>query len=202
MITELLPLTKNKLKILTYIYEKKETYLLDISKNLRIHPFSSQKTVRLLKSVLLEKKLGRTILLSLDKKLSEYFELAHIIEDYKLKTRHKDLKLLIKNLQEFFSKDNNILTCITFGSLVRGVVDKESDIDLMFVTKTKDKEILRKCSQLSTLLNREINPIILTEKEFKTALSVKEPTIMTILKPSQRLLVIGKEYFLRKTFGI
>lgn len=197
MIRKLLPLTENKLKILKFIYEKKETHLQEIAKNLKIHPYSLQKTLKSIKLVLEERKAGKTILLSLDRKMPDYFDLLLTIEDYKLKTENKDLRLLIKNLQDFFSKDKNILSCLVFGSYAREAITKISDIDLLFIVKKKDEEISKKCSQLSTLLSKEINPLIFNEKEFKKALKIKEPTIVSILEPSQRLIVVGKGYFLK-----
>lgn len=202
MINSLAPLTKNKLEILKFIYEKNETHLLDIAKNLKLHPFSLQKTLKSLKSVLEEKKTGRTIVLKIDKNIKDYFELIYFIEDYKLKNGGRISKLLVKSLKEFFSKDRNILSCVLFGSFARGSFDEESDIDLLFVVKSKIKSIEEKCSQLSTLLGREINPIVMNEREFGIALQTKEPAIVSLLEPSQRLLVIGKEYFLRNTYGI
>ena len=75
-------------------YEKKETHLQEISKALVIHPYSLQKTLKSLKFVLEERKAGRTVLLSLDKKLPDYLDLLLTIEDYKLKTENKNLKIL------------------------------------------------------------------------------------------------------------
>lgn len=197
MIRKLLPITENKLKVLKFIYEKKETYLQEIARNLKIHPYSLQKTIKLLKSVLSERKAGKTILLSLNRRINGYIDLLLAIEDYKLKTDNKNLNLLIKNLQEFFSNDKNVISCLIFGSYAREAIKESSDIDLIFIVKKKDKEILKKCSQLSTLLGKEINPLIFNEKEFKETLKIKEPAIASILEPSQRLLVIGKEYFLK-----
>jgi predicted nucleotidyltransferase len=198
MIKRLFPLTKNKIEILRSIYENKETHLSELSKNLGIHPFSAQKTLKSIKSFLNEKKAGRTIRLSINKTLREYFELCFVIEDYKLESKDKILALLIKNLQEFFSKDKNILSCVIFGSFARIAYGKESDIDLLLIVKTKNDEIMRKISKIGSMLSREINPIIINEREFNTAIKTKEPAIASILEPSQRLLVIGKECVYRK----
>ena len=196
MIQKLLPLTENKLKILKFIYEKKETHLHEIAKELKLHPFSVHKSLKTIKLVLEERKAGKTILLALNKNMPDYIELLSIIENYKLKTDNRILKLLIKNLQEFFSKDKNILSCLIFGSYAREATKESSDIDLLFVVKKKDKDIIKKYSQLSTLLGKEINPLIFNETEFKEALKIKEPAIATLLEPSQRLIVIGKEFYL------
>lgn len=197
MIQKLLPLTENKLKILKFIYEKKETHLLDIAKNLNIHPYSLQKTIKTLKPLLEERKAGRTILLKIDRNITGYMDLILLIEDYKLKTENKTLRILITKIQEQFN--NNILCCVLFGSYARNTFNEQSDIDLLFIAKKKD-EINQKISQLSILLNKEINPLILTEKEFKKAAMLKEPTIITILEPSQRIIIIGKEWFLKHKY--
>jgi len=196
MIVKLLPLTENKLKVLRFIYEKKETHLQETSKALKIHPYSLQKTLKSLKPILEERKAGKTILLSLDKKMPDYPDLLLTIEDYKLKTENKDLKLLIKNLQDLFSNNKNILSCVVFGSFAREAITETSDIDLLFIAKQKDEKISKKCSQLSNLIGKEINHLIFSEKEFKKALKIREPAIISILEPSQRIIVIGRGYFL------
>ena len=197
MIRKLLPLTENKLRILRFIYEKKETYLQEIAKNLKIHPYSTQKTLKSIKAVLEERKAGKTILLSLDKKMPDYLDLLLTIEDYKLKTENKDLRLLIKNLQDFLSQDKNILSCLVFGSYAREAIRESSDIDLLFIVRKKEEEISKKCSQLSTLLSKEVNYLAFNENEFKKALKIKEPAIASILEPSQRLIILGKGYSLK-----
>lgn len=199
MIKDLLPLTENKLRILGYVYEKNETHLLDISKNLKIHPYSLQKTLKSLKKFLEKRKSGRTVIITLNKLNTNYHELLYILEDYKLETNNRTLKLLIKNLRELFSRDNDVLTCCVFGSYARKAFTKESDVDLLFVIRSGERKILKKCNYISTLLNKEINPIIMKEREFLSALKIKEPTLSSILEPPQRLIVIGKEYFIRNT---
>lgn len=202
MIKTLIPLTKNKMEILRAIYEKKETHLLELSNQLKLHPFSVQKTLIKLKYILKEKKAGRTVILSINKELIEYLQLCCLIEDYKLGTNDTTLRLLIKNLQEFFLEDNNILSCIIFGSFARGTHERESDIDILIIVKSKFREIYTKCSHISSILNRKINPMLMNEKEFTTAIKSGEPAMVSILEPSQRLIAIGKEYFLRKTAKI
>ena len=70
MIKELIPLTKNKMEILKTIYDNQENHLLNISKKLKLHPYSVQKTLAKLKFVLKEKKAGRTIILSIEDRKS------------------------------------------------------------------------------------------------------------------------------------
>ena len=100
-------------------------------------------------------------------------------------------------LKKKFSKDKNVLSCLVFGSYAREAVKESSDIDLLFVVKRKDKGLLKKCSHLSTLLGKEINPLVFNEKQFKEVLRIKEPAITSLLEPSQRLIILGREYFLK-----
>ncbi|RLG13826.1 MAG: hypothetical protein DRN71_04150 [Candidatus Nanohalarchaeota archaeon] len=202
MIERILPLTKNRIEILRLIYDAGETHLLDISKNLGLHPYSVQKTLSFLKPVLEQKKHGKTIVLKINTKLREREELFFIIEDYKVGCSLPKVKTVVNNVQMFFSGDKNILACCLFGSYARGGINPESDVDLLFVvSKSKgEDEILKGCRDISGVIGCEINPVIMSEKEFFSALKERKPMIETILKPSQRLILIGKEYFLRNTF--
>ncbi len=202
MIEKLLPLTKNKMKILKEIYESGETHMLDITKKLGLHPYSVQKTLLSLKPALEMKASGRTINIRIDRKSKELVELLYIIEDYKVGSSGKKLKSVIGNVETFFSGNKNILACCLFGSHTRGAAREDSDIDLLFVITGGEDEILKSCRDISSVLEKEINPIIMKEKEFIIALKTREPAIETMLVPSQRLLLIGKEYFLLHTKDI
>jgi len=199
MIERLLPLTENKLEILKIIYESGEIHMLEISKKLSLHPYSAQKTLLSLKPVLEEKRAGRTVNLKVNKNLKEVRELLFIIEDYKVGSSGKKLKSIISNIETFFSGNKNVSLCCLFGSYARSAAKEKSDIDLLFVISSGENEILKSCRDISAVLGKEINPLILTEKEFDAALKTREPAIETILVPAQRLILIGKEYFLRKT---
>lgn len=198
MIEKLLPLTQNKLKIYATIYEAGGTHLLEVAKRLGLHPFSVQKTVSSLK-FLERKKSGRTICLKIDEQSKELIELLSVIEDYRLSTTEKGVKQIINIVRNIFSKDKNILTCCLFGSFARGGFTQKSDIDLLFVVRLQDERILKSCRDISGVMGREISPMILKEKEFLTALKIREPAMETILVPSQRYVLIGKEYFLKNT---
>ena len=197
MIKELIPLTKNKMEILKAIYEKKETHLLEIAKQLKLHPYSVQKTLAKLKPFLRERKAGRTVLLSIDKTNKKYFELINLIEDYNLTTKNKVVNSIIKHLTNLFT-DKNILTCVLFGSYARLSFTKDSDVDVLLVVKRKNREIKNEISQLSTILGKEVSPLILSEKEFLSTVNKKEPSIISLKKPSQRLIIKGVDYFLEK----
>jgi predicted nucleotidyltransferase len=195
MIEKLLPLTKNKLEILNLIYSKGETHMLDIAKELQIHPFSLQKTLKSLEAFILQKKAGRTIILSINDQISEFRQFLSILEDFKLKTKNNEVNSIIKQISNFFNYDN-ILICVLFGSYAKLSFNKDSDIDILLVVKKKDSELMRKISQLSSILQKEVSPLIMLENSLQDALEKKEPTIISLKNPSQRILIKGTNKFL------
>jgi len=198
MIKQLIPLTRNKMEILTAIYESGETHLLGISKRLNLHPYSAQKTLAGLKPFLRFRKAGRTNLISIDKTNQSYPELASLIEDYRLSAKSSAVNSIIQHLSNIFSGDN-IIACCLFGSYARMSFSEESDIDVLLVVRRKESALRRKSSQLSSVLGKEVNPLILSQDEFEKALKSKEPALMSLEMPQQRLIVKGARYFLDAT---
>ena len=203
MIVLLLPLTKKKIEILKYLYEKEQSHLREISKNLKIHPFQTKKIIDSLvnNKILEQKKAGKTILLKINTLFDGFNQLIYIIEDYKQKVENKRLREVIKILKQKFSKNKEILACSIFGSYAREAQTKASDIDILFVIRNEvlHYEIMKAVSQFRSLFQVDINPIIFSEREFLAAVNIKDPGILTILKPSQRILVLGLEYFIKET---
>ncbi|MBI4016663.1 MAG: nucleotidyltransferase domain-containing protein [Candidatus Aenigmarchaeota archaeon] len=203
MIEQLLPLTKKKIDILKHLYENQPTHLRKISAELDIHPYLVKKHIDTLtaKHIIAQQPAGKTILLTINTLLDGIEHILYVVEEYKQKSENKTLKNIIKSLQQQFGKNDQIISCVVFGSYARGAATKESDVDVLFIVKTNDIEtaLIKKASQLSTLMDLKFNPIIMTEDEFKTVLETKEPTTVTLLKPSQRIIVLGIEYFVRIT---
>ncbi|MBS3125391.1 nucleotidyltransferase domain-containing protein [Candidatus Woesearchaeota archaeon] len=203
MIEKLLPLSRKKLEFLKSVYENQPTHLRKVSADTKIHPYLLTKIIDSLHTakIIEQTKAGKTILLALNKAYEDLEQVTYIIEYFKQKTDKKVLAKIIKNTKAQFSNNSEILTCCLFGSYARGAESKDSDVDLLFVVRSKEqeKEITKKLSQLGTLLNIEFSPVIMDETEFKVALSTKEPTMVTLLKPSQRTVIFGIEFFLRST---
>jgi predicted nucleotidyltransferase len=195
MIEKLLPLTKNKLEILNLIYSKGETHMLDMAKELKIHPFSLQKTLKSLEPFILQKKAGRTILLSLDHNVSSFNELLLILEDFKLRTNSNKVNSLIKQLHNLFNYDN-VIICALFGSYARLSFNENSDIDILLVVKKRDSGLKERISQFSALMQKDVSPLIMQEQSFIKALKNKEPALISLKEPSQRILIRGVSKFL------
>ena len=203
MIESLLPLSKNKMDILTQIYERQPTHSRKIALELKIHPYLTKKYIDNLasKQILEQQRAGRIILLTINSIQEGIEQVIYLIESYKQATDHKILKNIIKNLLEHFAQNNAILSCVLFGSYARGAATKDSDVDILFVIKNPSAQaiISKKLSQLGTLMNLNFSPVIMSEEEFHSTLTSQEPTTITLLKPSQRIIISGIEYFIRAT---
>lgn len=184
------------MEILKIIYEKGETHLSDIARQLKLHPFSAQRSIESIKYLLKEKNAGKTILLSFDKAQEQYSELARLVEEYRLSTGNKKVDSVIKHIKNLFSGEN-IIVCCLFGSYARLAFTEKSDIDILLVVNEKDTELNRNISRLSAVLGKTVNPLILTQEEFYNMIKNKEPSIMTLKVPAQRLLLKGADCFVK-----
>lgn len=79
---------------------------------------------------------------------------------------------------------------LLFGSVARGQAGRDSDIDLLIVGELGFDEIADKLSPAQEILQREINPIIMSPKEFLKRLSGRDHFLDAILK-SPFIPVIG-----------
>lgn len=64
---------------------------------------------------------------------------------------------------------------VLFGSYARGKETEKSDIDLIVINKNGDKSL--SFSKYELLFKKKINPIFVTEKEFKLMLKDKEENV-------------------------
>lgn len=79
---------------------------------------------------------------------------------------------------------------LLYGSVARGQAGRESDIDLLVVGELSFEEIADKVSPAQEILQREINPIVMSREEFLKRLSGRDHFLDAILK-SPFIPVIG-----------
>ena len=120
-----------------------------------------------------------------------------IAEDF-LKKRDKIFFVAEKLLSILPKKtDFNLLSVVLFGSLVKGIDFKKSDIDLFILVPSKNKydEIIdMECAALSKGFGIEINPIVSEPTSFLTMLKDKENNVgKEILK--NKVILFGAEKF-------
>lgn len=76
-----------------------------------------------------------------------------------------------------------------FGSIARGEAGPRSDVDLMVVGDTKFPDVVEAVYPLHARLGREVNPIVLTAKEFRAR--VKDPGFIARVMRGPRIMLIG-----------
>ncbi len=119
--------------------------------------------------ILLEKRQGRTKLLSLNLKSSTAFALKDLFSQNKM----KKISLSKRSAMILFKKEANeyVSLIILFGSTLAGTAKKESDIDLFIVPKDiKQVEVARK--KVEELLGEQFNIHYCEKKEIMAKVKV------------------------------
>jgi predicted nucleotidyltransferase len=75
----------------------------------------------------------------------------------------------------------SIIAAAIFGSIARGGENKESDVDIVIVGEVDFVAVIEKLSPAQTLLNREINPVVMSADEFKKRIREKEHFVSAVL---------------------
>ena len=128
---------------------------------------------------------GKSTLCSLNIESPSAIELLSAVSIRDKETFAKKHRVLSTALDELSAKvkgksDYNILSLVLFGSTVKGTAGKTSDIDLFFLSPSKDKydEIIEnECNVLRMSYGREINPIISEPKMHIDMLKGKEENV-------------------------
>ncbi len=97
--------------------------------------------------------------------------------------------------EAFHSKEvsqKEILIAFIFGSIARNEERAESDIDLMVIGTIGLRKISHLVSGMSEKLGREINPYVLTPKDFKKKLSIQDHFLTQVMS-TKKLFIIGDE---------
>lgn len=127
-----------------------------------------------------------------------------IAEDF-LKKRDKIFFVVEKLLSVLPQKTEfNLLSIVLFGSLVKGINSKKSDIDLFIIVPSKEKydeAIDMECVALSKGFGVEINPIVSEPTNLLNMLSEKEQNLgKEILK--NKIILFGAEKFWELIFEV
>ena len=169
----------------------KSFYLRELSRDLTI-PYSmlykEEKNLASL-GIVNEKKRGRITFVSVNKKLPYFAELKDmIIKTVGLSKPMKDIILKLKGIRY----------ALIFGSFASGEESESSDIDLLIIGDADDEEVLGAVSKMEDRLDREINYMLWSEKEFNKRISSKHHLLFDIVaKPV--IMLIGEEDEFRRT---
>lgn len=162
---------KLKLKIIDLLArnQEKNFTINEIAKTLKEHYSFVHRIVNELAEdkVIIKTKIGKAYICSLDfknEKTTALIQLGEIEKRDEFYSANKELRLILEDFAK--STQDNALTIVLFGSYAKGSATKESDIDIL-VIRTGKIEIDKITKEVYAKYGKEINPILLTQEEFK-----------------------------------
>ena len=84
-------------------------------------------------------------------------------------------------LHEALAADDRIARAVVYGSYAAGEARPGSDVDLLIVGSVTLQDVLQITSPLQERFNLEINPVVMTEKEFRSRRSEQEHFVSSVL---------------------
>ena len=116
-------------------------------------------------------------------------------KEHPLYAEIRGLVLKTVGLADFFRNalkvNPNIQFAFVFGSLARNEENDKSDVDLMIIGEITMRQLTALLSGVSDHIGREINPHILTVREFLKRKSAKDHFLTQVLE-SPKIFIIGK----------
>lgn len=179
--------------------ERKECYLREIAKKTKVSTSSVSRQLNLLKkiNILDERKQGKELLYSLNLKNNTTLKLCELIETQKLENfygRNTELKLILTDLLGQ-TLNENLVNITIFGSLAKETHTKESDIDILMITKKK-KDFTKQIRNIDAEYGKNLSIVNLTRKELEG--KKNEPLIKEIIK--YHLILYGYEFFMGEVY--
>jgi len=128
---------------------------------------------------------GKSTLCSLNIESQRAIELLSTLSGSDKEAFTKKQSMLSNALDELATRvkeksNHNIFTLVLFGSTAKGTARKTSDIDLFFLSPSKEKydEIIEnECNALRMSYGREVNPIIAEPKMYINMLREKQENV-------------------------
>lgn len=111
-----------------------------------------------------------------------------------------DLVLQTVGLVDIFNQSldsKSISFAFIFGSIAKGTEKSDSDIDLFVIGSLSLRDLTKQLKEPSKILNREINPHVMSTNEFCNRINRNDNFIKNIID-SPKIMLIGKEDELRK----
>jgi len=119
--------------------------------------------------VIAKAKAGKAYLCSLNlenEKTLTLIQLSEIEKRNEFYDKNKELKLILEDFIDSMESKFNILSIVLFGSYSKGNATKESDIDILLLSKSSIN-IGKKIKDMYAKYGKEINPILMTINDFK-----------------------------------
>ena len=162
-----------ELKIIDFLARNKDKKFTinKIAKNIKEHYSFVHKTINKLnkENIIIKTKAGKAHLCSLNtdnEKAIILIQLSEIEKKNELYNKNGKLKLMLEDFIKSIKTQPNLLSIILFGSYSKGNTTKESDIDILILSK-KNINIEKITKEIYAKYGKEINPIIMTPNDFK-----------------------------------
>jgi predicted nucleotidyltransferase len=163
----------NKLKIINYLGKNISTSytMRQLSKMLKIPYASFYRAIQEMNDILRVHQVGRAITVQLNRNNAVIISYLSISSYEEKKVYLKNHPIINKIAREGKVKDIVLL----FGSYAKRKHTEKSDIDLLIINKDGEKSI--SFLKYELLYKKKINPIFITNKEFKKMLSSEEENV-------------------------
>jgi predicted nucleotidyltransferase len=142
----------------------------EIAKSLNEYYFNVHRTIsKLIKdNVIIKEKVGKSYLCSINLRNEKSFaliQLSEIERKNNFYNSNKEIKVILEDLVETL-KSVNPVSIVLFGSYAKGSASRESDIDILLISKTKPRmgKIAR---EMYAKYGKEINLIAISPNDFK-----------------------------------
>jgi predicted nucleotidyltransferase len=114
-------------------------------------------------------KAGRAYLCTLNlenEKALALLQLSEIEKRYDFYQRDKELGIMLEDFASSLEPKSSMLSIVLFGSYAKGSAGKESDIDILLLTKG-GLNIEKASREIYAKYGKEINPIVMTANDFR-----------------------------------
>ena len=148
--------SKTRVRILEYLFfYNSESYLREITKELRLSPSTVKRELDNLISLGLIRKRGNRITLNKSNIILKDLEMIFLKTD--------SIKFPIMKVLE----GEDIKFALIFGSFAQGRCNLESDVDLLIIGGVKQQDVFKLLRPVEKSIKREINPVVWTLEELK-----------------------------------
>lgn len=181
---EKLFVSKVRIKILDFLFfQKQETYIREIGRELKLSPSAVKREVDNLISIKLVLKEEKRIILNKTNPI--LIDLRNIF----LKTDS-----IIYPIREAL-KEKDIEFALIFGSFARSEYNSKSDVDLLVIGKIKQEKVFKLLRPVEKIVKRDLNPVVWTSEELKR--NKNKGFVKDIIKKNKLMIIGGENEFQR-----
>ena len=159
----------------------KSSTIRQISLETKIPYMTLNRTIKKLEkqNLIITKKVGKSVVCSLNKD-NKITKQHLILASESFKNDFIEKKILIKKINQIIKENKSKeFSAILFGSYAGGKEQKHSDIDIAFISESKEiiKKILNEFRTIEQIHDIEVNTMIFTKKQFSEMLKAHEENV-------------------------